>query len=853
MPAKSLHDLGRTTLLAIRSTLGNGFDPSSASAATRLLPELAIAAENKGLMALHDAALELVTYLSSFVDSRARPSPRQQELLKGLARSVIEQLRLSTPSETNPTPPETTPAKLVTPAAGTITGQQPAVGLTGTTGQQPAVPAAPAAKAAPVTPAARTTPVPRSATAPAPAKVPAVLYVHGHEVSVRDLGKHLERRGMRLETVNTGEAVDDWIEQELPVAVLVDVDYFPALPEVIESVERGAPLQALRIPVLALMPKADMHARLAAAIGGADALLEAPDAAMVLSRLDELLAPPEAEPYRVLIVDDDRQQSMYCEAVLKKKGMRTQTAPSAEMALKQLEIFAPELLLIDLHMPGLNGMELTALVRERAQAVLLPIIFLTGELDLQTRFDALNVGGDDFFTKPIRPRHLATAVASRIKRARALRRQLASTLAAPRPGMPIQRGAFLELLRAAAGSDRNYALLYCAVDQLKSLDEQLGLIVRGELEQSVLAAVVEALKPTDSVTVWQDFCFLALVQRETAAELAIAAEAVRTRVALHPYSLNGATAALTLSIGIAERATGAGDAERWLRAARAACQFAHRGGGNSLEAVPATLPAGLNLDDAFALRELLRGPPGRTTLQVEYQPMIQLRGPHTGQYWMYLRLQSNQPGARGFHRGEYLVPARSAGVLTAIERYGIEQAMAAIADHGQRGRPLRLATHCSAENLLSKLPQWLDETIGRESSWPGALILAFDAPELLALSAAQRSLIEALPRPGVRLMLCHYQGTPEQQRLIASLPFSEVELASSLLDHLRPDEDLKDLAERVGLLRKAARSVIARDLKHVALLSNLWNIGVDYIVADTMRAPGPALDYDFSNGAAQVR
>lgn len=835
--AKSLTELGRTCLLAIRAALGKGFDPSSAAATNRLLPDLATVAEREGHGALQDAVLEVATYLSSFVDSRARPNPKQLEQLRTLARVMVEQLRKVAPVE--PTPAQSGSR----PLASGVTGEQPAV-----RGPLPAAPhaipvAVPAARPAP----AQTVELPLP---PAAAKLPAVLYVHGEHQSVPDLRLHLERRGMRLQSVTTGEEVDAWIERELPAAVLVDVDYFPALPEVIESVEKEAPQLAMRIPVIALMPHADMPARLQATIGGADALLEAPDAAMVLARLDELLAPPEAEPFRALIVDDDRQQSMFCEAVLKKKGMRTKTAANAEAALKLMESFDPEVLLVDLHMPGANGMELTALVRERAQAVLLPIIFLTGELDTQTRFDALNVGGDDFFTKPIRPRHLATAVASRIKRARALKRQLASSLSASPPGAPLSRTAFLEVLRMAVGGDRQTALLYIAVDQLKGLDEQLGLIALRELEQAVLTQILGGLKPTDAVTLWQDFCYLALIKRDSLEQLQQVADAVRTQVCQRPYAL-GASGALplTVSIGLAERASALGEAERWLRGARAACQFAHRSGGNQIEQVPSVLPAGLNLEDALALRELLRQDPSRSTSQIEYQPMVQLRGPHSGQYWAYLRLVDNQPGARGFSRSEYLPQARTTQRLVPLERYTIVQALDVIADHGQRGKPLRLAVYCSSDNLLSKLPQWLDATVGRESTWPGALILAFDAAELAALSAAQRSLLDALPRPGVRLMLCNYQGSAEQQRLVAGLPFTEVELAAMWLEHARPEDDLKLLQDKVTSLRKAGRSVIARDLRHVAMLSTLWTIGVDYIVADAMRAAGPALDYDFSSGA----
>ncbi|REI37667.1 response regulator, partial [Xanthomonas oryzae pv. oryzae] len=80
--------------------------------------------------------------------------------------------------------------------------------------------------------------------------------------------------------------------------------------------------------------------------------------------------------------------------------------------------YHPDLILMDLHMPELDGIRLTTLIRQQPGQQLLPIVFLTGDPDPERQFEVLDSGADDFLTKPIRPRHLIAAVSNRIRRAR---------------------------------------------------------------------------------------------------------------------------------------------------------------------------------------------------------------------------------------------------------------------------------------------------------------------------------------------------------------------------------------------------------------------------------------------------
>ena len=132
-------------------------------------------------------------------------------------------------------------------------------------------------------------------------------------------------------------------------------------------------------------------------------------------------------PYRILVVEDDRSQALFAEAILRGAGMQAEVVAVPEQVMATMERFDPDLVLMDLHMPGASGTTLTAQIREHPRFLQVPVVFLTGDQDPERQMEALEHGGDDYILKPVRPRHLIAAVQSRVRRARlAQNRQVAS-------------------------------------------------------------------------------------------------------------------------------------------------------------------------------------------------------------------------------------------------------------------------------------------------------------------------------------------------------------------------------------------------------------------------------------------
>src|SRR5439155_1576195 len=127
------------------------------------------------------------------------------------------------------------------------------------------------------------------------------------------------------------------------------------------------------------------------------------------------------EPYRILIVDDQPELAEYHSAILRNAGMSVHIVTDPLQIMTPLLELKPDLLLMDMYMPGCTGLELAAVIRQQEALVSMPIVFLSSESDVNRQMAAMARGGDDFLTKPIQPDHLVSAVSSRVERLRVLR------------------------------------------------------------------------------------------------------------------------------------------------------------------------------------------------------------------------------------------------------------------------------------------------------------------------------------------------------------------------------------------------------------------------------------------------
>jgi CheY-like chemotaxis protein len=117
----------------------------------------------------------------------------------------------------------------------------------------------------------------------------------------------------------------------------------------------------------------------------------------------EARAGPPQRRSRVLIVDDDAAVRLVCATVLELEGYEVLEAANGQEALDLARSAAPDVMLLDISMPVLDGFGVAAALRSDSKTRELPFVFLTGELDPQVIRQGGEVGAAGFFTKPFDP------------------------------------------------------------------------------------------------------------------------------------------------------------------------------------------------------------------------------------------------------------------------------------------------------------------------------------------------------------------------------------------------------------------------------------------------------------------
>ncbi len=119
---------------------------------------------------------------------------------------------------------------------------------------------------------------------------------------------------------------------------------------------------------------------------------------------------------KILVVDDEPDILEFISYNLKKENFKVKTATNGKEALAQIEKRMPDLIILDIMMPEMDGIELCHLIRSKKKYEHIIIAFLTARSEDFTQIAALDMGGDDFIQKPIKPRLLLSRIKALLRR-----------------------------------------------------------------------------------------------------------------------------------------------------------------------------------------------------------------------------------------------------------------------------------------------------------------------------------------------------------------------------------------------------------------------------------------------------
>jgi diguanylate cyclase (GGDEF)-like protein len=744
-------------------------------------------------------------------------------------------------------PPAVTPRSTEAPAAG------PAADSAGEASSSMAADAARVAKvrrasgSAPVTQLARSTPqaAPNKRVSE---RLGRVYHLSDGSALACELDQKLESLGYELEILDDPEELCEVLTALPPDVVVVNAGFLGELEGVGTALRASRKRTGTRIPLLALAEEDSVQGRLSARRAGADAFLPGVgNADEVTQRLAELLAPEREEAYRILVVEDDRSQALFAESILRKAGMEVRVICEAMEVIGAIEAFKPDLILMDLYMPDVDGAELTSLIREREGDEATPIVFLSGEVDADKQLEALTAGGDDFLAKPIRPKHLIAAVSNRVRRSRALIRQGSSVMPDPRDRVTgLYRRSFVierinEALAEESLRESDGGVLFLELDGAIALRERLGLTSLEQLLTEAAKQLCLNLREFDLAARYGEGSYFVLAPERNGADLEAMANMLRSSLMTHAFQAEGKPLRLRVIVGVCPLHYGFADAGAVLNTAERACREARREDSGVAVFAPRR---GLGREQQAELLERLAHAIERDAFDLLYQPIVPLQGGDEAQYQTLVRLRDES--GRIYTAAEIIPLAREAELVLDIDRWVMGHAMDVVARRQREQHPVRLFVSQSAQSLCTvDHADWIVAQLAEHGISGDLICVELPLSELDDEQEALLRFCQTLVRAGVHLCLSQFESSAVGVSLLEQLPIDFLKLSPRYLAAAATQSVRDELMIAIEQAHRRSISVIAHRVEDAQSAATLWIVGVDYMQGNMVQQAGDALDFDF--------
>ena len=331
-------------------------------------------------------------------------------------------------------------------------------------------------------------------------RTPIYIALANDEMASR-LIRQLEFFGFRASSFRDGDSLIEACSLNKPETILMDVNFGGERNAGIATIERLQEQHDTPIPIIFMSDEdGTIETRLRASrCGGEEFFYPAVDPGQLIEKIETYTHGNTVEPYRVLVLDDSRAQAKYMETVLKKAGMTAHIITDPMQIIHALDDFSPEIIILDMYMPGCTGMEIARVIRQQDRLHSVPIIYLSAEEDVSKQLHAMSLGGDDFLTKPIDPKHLIATIHNRGRRARSL---LALMIRDSLTGL-FNHTHTLHLLEQeivrARQKEHSLCFAMLDIDYFKKVNDTFGHAIGDRVLRSLSMFLKQRLRKTDHI------------------------------------------------------------------------------------------------------------------------------------------------------------------------------------------------------------------------------------------------------------------------------------------------------------------------------------------------------------------
>ncbi|MGB5639911.1 MAG: EAL domain-containing protein [Sedimenticolaceae bacterium] len=730
------------------------------------------------LFQLNESVFSLEVYLSSFIGSAMSPAPGQVGAITGLLRA------------------------LKTAANGTVSAEHPVEDSSAAVG----------------------------------------IFVLGEKGGLTaELADALRRLDCEVLYFSDTERLLQQMQARPPKVIVADTAELPEMPPLSAELVRLRSHMSINIPLIFISSSTALQLRVDAIRAGGDGYFVTPlDAPSVATQIRDM-ALPNQQPFRVLVVEDDPTQADFAASILRKGGIEALQVTEPVKVIKSQREFKPDLILMDIYMPEVNGIELTSIIRDHQEFVTIPIVFVSGEQNTDKQLDALSVGGDDFISKPIRPKHLLGIVQTRIRRARQL---LSATGQPPKhdrvTGL-FSRQLFLDRIARMIEDHKvteSAGVILIQADDLPSLQHKIGVGGVDHLLSELGKVIAEQVEEKDLAARIDEHTFGLLLKRDTKTSITDLAGRMLGHISSHRFADE---VTVSGSIGLCFIDDSSGNANGIVSRAQSACLEAAALGGNrvhthSLDGESGMSPTTPDGDLALRVKAALRD----DSFIIQYQPMLDLQTRGMETYEIVLRVANAQGDLIGDRQLQDA--AAAAGVSEELDQWILDHAIDILKQRRESGRRTQIFVHQSVHSALNvNLHAWLLGRLRAKQVVGTGLVIDFRLPDLSHdLKVAQQN-IRSLREMDVEVSLSRFPEKPAAFKVLRFLNARYINIAPRLLKAER-----QVISSVIQQAHDASAKVIVSNVDDPRSIDLHWSSGADFLQGNFIQRPLENMDYDFA-------
>jgi diguanylate cyclase (GGDEF)-like protein len=534
----------------------------------------------------------------------------------------------------------------------------------------------------------------------------------------------------------------------------------------------------------------------------------------------------------ILIVDDTPTNLDVMSETLTGAGFEVAIALDGERALKQVQKIKPDLILLDVRMPGIDGFETCQYLKSDPNTRNIPVIFMTALSDINSKVKALELGAVDYITKPFQEREVLARVKTHLQLHQAQERLKHFAFNDSLTGLA-NRSWFMHMLEQVIANhnrniDQGYAVLFLDLNRFKAINDTLGHEVGDRLLCCFANRLKSIIRGTDTLARLGGDEFALLLPNTSSDSKAIDIAQRIQEAFTEPLQVDSHQIPVMVSIGITTSAVGYKDATHVLRDADFAMYLAKAGEDQRYILFEPSMQAAIA--ERLKLETNLRQAIYQGHFRNYYQPIVNLVTGHPVGFEVLARLHNPE---EGWISPEKFIPvAEETGLINPLGWWVFEEACRQLKQWKQQFRDIPLVLNINVSPIQLKQSNFTNrirETLKRANLEVHNFKLEITESSLLENFPVQTEQLFKLSNINLPLCIDDFGTGFSSLSRLHEFPIATLKIDRSFINQITTSQKHYSTVQMILALANALDiNVVAEGIETTDQLEVLKNLGCDF-------------------------